>query len=123
MVELKITADNPVAAAFQITRYALALVLARHVHTKCQLITDCKWIDAERADLRVFAANEFYDREKGAVYDLGWFESNLNEAVATFGSQHNLEMSFAFRRYDLSALPGDGDALREQLRTGKVYSL
>ena len=32
-------------------------------------------------------------------------------------------MSFAFRRYDLDVLPGDEDALLEQLRTAKVYSL
>ena len=123
LVELKETADNPVAAAFQITRYALALVLARHVNEKCPIITDERWIQAERADLRVFAANAFYDRTKGGSYDLGWFEGKLDEAVAEFGSRHKLAMSFAFRRYDRDALPRDQDALRDQLRTGKVYSL
>ena len=123
LVELKVTADNPVAAAFQITRYALALVLARHVHEKCPIITDSKWIYAECADLRVFAANAFYDREKGGSYDLDWFEGKLNDAVAEFGSRHSLKMSFAFRRYDLRALPGDEAALSNQLRTGRVYSL
>jgi len=123
LVELKVTADNPVAAAFQITRYALALVLARHVHPRCPFITDSRWVDAKKADLRVFAANEFYDRAKGGNYNLDWFEAKLNEAVAKFGVPHELNMSFAFRRYDLSALPGDEDALREQIRTRKVYSL
>lgn len=124
LVELKVMADNPVSAAFQITRYALALVLARHVHPKCPLITNETWIGAKRADLRVFAANEFYDRVKGPRrYDLDWFEKALNEAVSEFGLQHELQMSFAFRRYDLKALPSDGNTLREQLRVAKVYSL
>lgn len=123
LVELKVTADNPVAAAFQITRYALALVLARHVHAKCPIITDRKWIDANRADLRVFGANAFYDRVKGGCYELDWFERKLNDAVVEFGSTHELEMSFAFRRYDLNALPNNEVALLDQLRTAKVYSL
>lgn len=123
LVELKVMADNPVSAAFQITRYALALVLARHVHPKCPLITDQTWIDAKRADLRVFAANEFYDRVKGRRYDLDWFERALNDALAEFGSPHELQMNFAFRRYDRNALPSDEVALHDQLHTAKVYSL
>ena len=125
LVELKVSADNPVAAAFQIVRYAIALILARHIHAKLPIITDAKlrWMTAERADLRVFAANSFYDREKGGSYDLDWFETELNKSVKEFGKQHELEMSFAFRRYDLNALPADKDSLLDQLRTAKVYSL
>ena len=78
---------------------------------------------AECADLRIFAAKAFYDRQKGESYDLDWFETELNKSVKEFGKQHELEMSFAFRRYDLNALPADEDSLLDQLRTAKVYSL
>lgn len=118
LVELKLTADNPVYAAFQITRYALALVLARHVDEKCPMITHDNWRNAKRADLRVFAANEFYDPR----YKLDWFEQKLDEAVANFGSQHELKMSFAFRCYDRNALPSDETTLWNQISTAKVYS-
>ncbi len=82
------------------------------------MITHDNWRNAKRADLRVFAANEFYDPR----YKLDWFEQKLDEAVANFGSQHELKMSFAFRCYDRNALPSDETTLWNQISTAKVYS-
>lgn len=106
VIEFKLNADNPVSAAFQLVLYTLVLILAREEGLK---IEDSRWRDAKRIDLRVLAPTnfdcawhkQFYDRR----YKLRWFEDCLNDAVASFGEMHGVELSFGFRTFDWASPP------------------
>lgn len=98
LIELKIDAENPVSAAFQVVIYALFLTLARLIHARLRnpiTISD-KWRLAKHADLRVIAPTSYYTRYP----KLGWFEDRLNTGVAAFGARQDIAMTFAFCRFD-----------------------
>ena len=115
MIEFKLNADNPVFAALQLVRYALVLILAREKHLK---IKDSRWRDTKKIDLRVLAPSNFDRASKEQFYDkrylhIGWFEKCLHEAVKQFGKNHDLELSFGFRAFDLDSPPkSEADLLR-----------
>lgn len=99
IIELKVVRpkpDTPLHAAFEIVTNALLLRLARKHRTKIKMVQPDKWLrDDLKVHLRVLAPRKFY-----VGYALGWFEQELDRAVAAFGKAHALEMSFGFRFFD-----------------------
>jgi len=108
LIELKIAAENPLSAAFQLVTYGLVLVLARHVHDrlrtgKQQIKLSEKWLTAKRADLRVLAPSGYYSKYR----KLAWFEEQLDAAVAAYGKEHGIMMSFGFRCFERGPINED----------------
>lgn len=101
LIELKIASNDPPSAAFQVLVYGLMLLLAQRTHDRLlpgkRGISE-KWSEAAIVDLRVLARSDFYSN--GA--NLPELESALDHAVATFGAQRGLTMSFRFRAFDES---------------------
>ena len=116
LIELKVDANTPVAAAIQLVIYALMLVLAQTVNGQVQIIADKKWLDFRHANLRVVAPKKYYQNYLG----LEWFEDDVNKAVQAFGKGHKLQMNFEFRCLEDANTPTEEMFVERLGEAGKI---
>ncbi|HJT30866.1 MAG TPA: hypothetical protein VJ783_02285 [Pirellulales bacterium] len=100
LFELKVAAENPVAAALQIFRYGMAYVFWR-LHAR-ELAYDVKGrpiLGARAIHLRVLAPAAYYEADSGS---LRWLEESLNDGVCRVANERlsgTLSMDFAFEAF------------------------